>query len=167
MKKLLYLALVFATAFGFTSCEEKEYERPMDEPDVETYVGTATITGAMPLAPVDNIEVIATFKDETPDVVTVQLPKVSFMPGMMPALNITLPNIPEVSDDLYKAATVTPLMPDGDEFSSVIESVDNVEVKDNDDDTLSLKLDCTVSIQMGEAGAKEMTFKIDYSGKEQ
>ncbi len=168
MKKLLYLALIVATAIGFTSCSDDDVE--LDEevvvPTVTEfdYLGLFTVTyGGMEL----NSESGASFSTiETSSSISIKLNGISFVSGM-PSLDIMLPNIPMTDNDdesyVYTANSITPTTFDGEPYdTTTLQSIDNVIVT-KVDDLIAFTFDCTVSTtSMG-----DMVCKVEYTGNMQ
>lgn len=140
MKKLFYFALVLAAAVGFTSCEEKEEEVPTSE-DI-TYVGDMSVTYyGQEISSQTDVEYNTASDSES---MTIKMSGIQYV-AAMPPLDIALPNIPYVSIDIYYADNVIPTTFDGEPYdTTILQSIDNVDVKVNGD-MITVSYDCTIS----------------------
>ncbi|MFI3289609.1 MAG: hypothetical protein SNH55_04075 [Rikenellaceae bacterium] len=176
MKKLLYLALIAATTVGFISCEKDDND---DDPQVEVtpdesvdysgdYSGDMVVSKYMydvstVLSESEDVSYSTVINDSS---ITVTMNGIQFV-SSMPALDIVLPNIPEIADDsyVYYIDTVTPTTVDGEPYdTSILVSLDNVEITINtDDNTIDISYECTISTtSMG-----DLVCYVEYTGVKQ
>ncbi len=176
MKKLLYLALIAATTVGFTSCEKDDNDDDTQvevTPD-ETVDYSGDYSGDMVVS--TYMYGISTVLSESEDVsystvindssITVTMNGNQFV-SSMPALDIVLPNIPEVAEDsyVYYIDTITPTTVDGEPYdTSILVSLDNVKVTvDVENNTIDISCECEISTSyMG-----DLVCYIEYTGVKQ
>ncbi len=171
MKKLFSTMLVaIAATMTLSSCDDSN-EGATSKYAGDEYIGTMSIEYNGSAAGSPQTDVSFYFDNDT-YFATVSLAEVCFTKNMswitsqMPALDIVLPSIPSVVDGSeFSAISVVPQMTDGQSYdTTVIQSVDNVEVTyDDTSDLLEVSFDCTVLIDMG-SGSTATTFSVAFSG---
>ncbi len=182
MKKFFSMMLIAASLMA-VSCDKDDDN---DGDDNDTYVGTMTIAMTYNGNTLNTTQSDVTYLfEESNDSATVTLSEVKFTVGLanainalgnpyftmdedpyMPSLDIVLPNIPETSDDVYEAATITPTTLYGDAYDTdTIKSITNVQVLDTDG-AIYVSLDCELSITLVGDTKSDVTATITFAGAE-
>ncbi|MFI3239794.1 MAG: hypothetical protein R3Y22_04320 [Bacteroidales bacterium] len=157
MKKIISMLIIATAMISTTSCDKDGLLDP-DSYDLsgDKYIGRLTVLG-------EDQEDITFYAEQQDGTIDIMMPEVSFMPGLMPSLNMAFISIPLVngSSDTYFIADAQmvgiydhlPLIND------VIQSISNVSVKCSDN-TITVSFDCAISTD----AIGDMTVTVSYIG---
>ncbi len=140
-----YFFTILATLLLLSSCEDSSEDVTSNESSSELqgdqYIGELTILGTTQ-------EGITFYCDEVDGAMDILMPGVSFMPGLMPNLDMALVDNPLVSTspDVYELSESQmvviydrlPLLND------VIQSISNVRIE-SEDEKITISFDCGIS----------------------
>ncbi len=153
MKRIISMMFLAVAAICFVACEEKVSELPMDDNtdgDVtyglsgDQYVGTLTVATSEQSDIVFYADV-----EEDGQSVTIMMPEVSFMVGLMPSLDLALTDLELISEDpdtfyadesqMVGIYDRLPLIND------VVTGISEVEVVIPGDNTITVSFVCSIS----------------------
>ncbi len=171
MKKFFYLLMAAAT-LSMASCDKDDDD--IVEPDYDSYIGTMT-TSAGYGDPYDMLDanIYAKVIDGETDKLTITLNNALFHTMMEAAIpggiNIVMPNIPEISDDTYYAASVDAQNKVGDSYGDRFQVTELTAIEGDDSITItfSVAIDASLFSDTFEEGALYYNFTVAYSGIEQ
>ncbi|MFI3287169.1 MAG: hypothetical protein R3Y61_01685 [Rikenellaceae bacterium] len=158
MKKVILMAMFAFGATSMVSCENNDTDPNTEDYNLsgEKYTGEMTILSTVQ-------EDIVFYGEESESSIDIMMPKVSFMPGLMPELDMALLSISLVSESpntyFCDEAQMVGIYDHLPLINDVIQSITNVEVVVSGE-IMSVSFDCGISTTaMG-----DMTVNVSYVG---